>query len=218
MSDEKIVVNEQPSLSLVEKADNHEERLKKIEAQVAPKDGKRKREGKVSVPGNLLSWARKSPNRAVALIIGFNKVMLPKRAEARDGNWYIDGDKYNPHPYEEMSVFYYKKTPMIIAFSWRLPLVGGRAEEFRIRMEREGKSVEEIRQALAGEGSRLVGDEKDSLLAEALGIKTFGQQTIIRGIEHAEIDKEKKAGGFGWLIWVIVGIGIVYIAMKFFGK
>lgn len=208
-------------MSLVEKAENHEERLKKVEEQVTPKDAKKKREGKVSVPGNLLSWARKNPNRAVAEVVGFNKGILWKRAEVRDGNWYIDGDKYNPHPYEEVSVFYYKKSPIIIVFSWRLLTLGGRAEEFRTKIDGDGKTLETLKKEISQVqgGSRLVGDEKDALLAEALGIKTFGEQTIIRGIEHAEIDKDKKhTGSFGWIIWVIIGLAIVYFASKFFMK
>lgn len=215
MSEEKVLVGN--DMSLVEKADNHEERLKKIEGLVAPKDGKKKKEGKVRVPGNLMSWARKEPNRAVAICLGFNHQLLFKRAEARDGNWYIEGDKYNPHAYEEMAVFNHKRTPFIVAVSWRILLTGGRAEQLRAIIKHK-KEIGDSAGDVQLEGTHVFGDEKDAEIAEWAGIKTFGQQTIIRGIEHAEIDKEKKAGGFGWLIWVIVGIGIVYLAMKFFGK
>lgn len=164
--------------------------------------GKQKKEKgwKIRVPWKLQKKVLKADDKALVLYIGPNKGASWKTAVARDGLWKIEEDKDDKgYGYEEQAIFYLKikkkQVPLIVLFSYRLLPVGGKAEEYR---------------------AMIVGGKAEEDAAEKLGIKKFGQQTIIRAIEQAELDKDvKKKGGMGWLIWVGVGIALIYVLSKF---
>lgn len=182
--------------SLMEKISDIDDRLGKIED---PNKGKPKKEKefKIKIPPFVKKAAKKDTNKVAAIIIGANRTMKVTVGEQIGGNWYIDKNTDNPYMYEEAAVFYYKKTPCIIVLEWRLMPVGGMAEEYR---------------------TRVLGGEDDQVVAAELGIKRAGQQVIIRAIEKAELDNDKKKGaGMGWIFWIL-GAGVaIYLLMKMFG-
>jgi hypothetical protein len=183
--------------TLIQMLVEQDERLKKLES--GDTTGGKKWSFKMKIPGRIASKAKRNKMKAAALWIGPNRRIEWKLANEKDGLWWIDVEKQKvSFAYEESSVFTFNKTPIIILYSWRLLPVGGKAEEFQ---------------------TRIIGGEDDQVLAEHLGIKTFGQRTIIRGIEQAELEKEQKKGGSMTWIWIaLIAVGAIYLLSRFLGK
>ena len=185
-------------MSIMDRLENIEKILEEQKPKEKPIKG-----WKIKIPSFVKRGVKKGNNKAAALFIGANRRAEWRVAVAKDGLWEImDGEKKRTFGFEEAAVFDLKQgsksIPIIILFTWRLTPGGGMAEEYR---------------------SRLIGGEADEKIATSLGIKTFGQQTIIRGIEQAELDKDApKKGGFGWVLWILLGLGAVYLILKYLGK
>lgn len=192
------------------------------EQQAVIKDAEKKTKfWKMKIPGKIKRAVMKDNNRAAAFFIGPNRMAEWRVAFARDGLWYVEGEERDAkgekikdsYAYEEAAVFHLKQgknklIPVIILFSWRLTPAGGKAEEAATQLAEKGIW-----------NARLVGGQKDEIIAELAGLKKFGQQTIIRGIQQAEIEKNMpKKSNFGWLIWIGVGLAALYVIMKLLGK
>jgi RecG-like helicase len=99
--------------------------------------------------------------------------------------------------YEPEAVYIFNnKIGAIGVFEWRLTPIGGLTEEYR---------------------SRLVGDQVDQKLAEELGLNSYGQETIIRAIEQAELSKDEKKKGSFSIIWIILGLIAVGLVLQQLG-
>lgn len=206
-------------MNVPEKMEEHDKKIAELESYV---NEKKKQKGfKLKIPGKLWNKIKKSNDRAAALFIGPNRNAEWKLAVARDGLWWIETDekdgKHRPikdsYTYEEAAVFNLrqgrKMIPIIILFSWRLTPGGGKAEEIKSKWTDQNKLPWQ---------ERLIGGKDDEMLADVAGLKKYGQQTIIRGIEQAELDKDQpKKGNFGWLIWVLLGVVGLFLGAKFLG-
>lgn len=185
-------------MSIVDQVQSQEERLKAIEERL-PKPKEKKWGFRLpNMPGGIRRKAEKKPDMAAALIIGNNRRAYWEIATHKDGLWIVGKDKdKQQYGYEESAVFFLKKTPVIVLFEWRILPAGGKADQLT---------------------TRVLGGESDVEAAEVLGIKSFGQQTIVRAIEQAEIEKDTKKGGSGAILWILLGGGVgVYLLMKMFG-
>ena len=206
-------------MNVSEKIVEHEKRIVELQANIIDEKKKKEKGWKFKIPGKVKKEVLKSNDKAAAIFVGQNRLGDWKVAEAKDGLWWIENGKYDDgkprkdsYTYEEAAMFHLrikknKLVPFIILFSWRLTPGGGKAEEMK------SKWIDEYGDEWR---TRLIGGKDDEMIAELAGIKKFGQQTIIRGIEQAEIEKDmKKKGQFGWVIWAILGIGIVFLILKF---
>jgi hypothetical protein len=194
-------------MAFVDELREQNERLKEIESRLPKKEEKELKGWKFKIPMKVKRAALKEAGKAAAFYISANRTAEWKVAAYRDGNWVLQNGKdengkvrEEHYAYEEAAVFPLrqgsKQIPVIIILQWRLLGVGGKAEEYR---------------------SRIIGGETDEDAATALGIKSFGQQTIKRMIEQAELKKDEKKGmNLGWLIWVAVGGAALFIIYKMF--
>lgn len=185
-------------MSIVDQVQSQEERLKAIEERM-PKPKEKKWGFKIpKIPSGIRRKAEKKPDMAAALIIGNNRRGTWEVATQKDGLWVVGKDKEKrTYGYEECAVFFLKKTPIIVLFEWRLLPAGGKADQLT---------------------TRVLGGEADVEAAEVLGIKSFGEQTIVRAIEQAEVEKDQKKGGGGsWILWILLAGVAIYVLMKFFG-
>lgn len=181
-------------MNTIDTIKEQERRLKELEEALHIQKEKKEKKFKFRIPIKFQRATKKNTQTAAAICIGHNRRIQWKKAVERDGLWHIGEQKY---AYEESSVFFIKNTPVIIIFEWRMIPVGGIAEEYK---------------------SRIIGGQEDQDNAALIGIKNFGEQTIIRAIEQAELDKdEKKKGGMGWIIWILLGVGAIYLLSRFFG-
>lgn len=154
-------------------------------------------------PGNVKRKAKKEKKlgKHLALVLRSNREAEFVWIKGEGG---IDQyGKYDFCKYDASAMYHYKKYNFVVIPEWRLEPVGGIVEELEQKAIQEGK---------------LWGGETDIAMADLMGIGTAGQQTIIRAIEKAEVDKnDKKKGNWGWLIWVGVAIVAGYIIAKLMG-
>ena len=124
--------------------------------------------------------------------LGSNHLLSFKWGEIRGGVIKIGDYEYKAK--EEGAIYYFKRKPVILAFEWRLVLVGGRADVVR---------------------SRLLGGEFDEAWAKEQGLSADAQQTIIRAIMDAEIESEsgKKKKGKLPIAFIILLAGIAIFAI-----
>lgn len=154
------------------------------------------------LPSKFKMGAKKKikQGKTLVLMLGANK-----RAELDwgliDKGMIYFGDKC--YGYEPEAVYTYEnKFPFVAVFEWRLFPVGGAVEEYR---------------------SRNVGGVGDIQTAEGLKIYATGQQIVKRQIELAKIAKleDGKKGSpnmMMWILFAVVGIVVVYVLLKMFGK
>lgn len=96
--------------------------------------------------------------------------------------------------YEPQAVYNYNnKIGVVSAFEWRLTPIGGKTEDYR---------------------ARLTGDQIDHKIAEEMNLNSYGQETIIRAIEQAELSKDDKKKGSFAFIWIILGIIALGLILK----
>lgn len=120
----------------------------------------------------------------------------------------IEIDKYRIHLYDNNAVYNYKKNSVFVIFEWRLSPIGGGLEKVHNALIEEGSKIDDY-------AVRIVGTKEDEAIASILKDHTYGTQTVIRAIEKAELDKgEKKTGGFGAIIWIVVGGIAIYVILK----
>jgi hypothetical protein len=120
----------------------------------------------------------------------------------------IEIDKYRLHLYDNDAVYHWKKDPVLVIFEWRLSPVGSTIDEVHSRLIDKNIDPDEYR-------ARLIGTTKDEEIASVLKDHTYGVQTVVRAIEKAELDKnDKKKGGFGAVIWIVVGGVAIYVILK----
>jgi len=145
-----------------------------------------------------LPWKVKSKikgERVGAVWLGANHILDFKAATIQGGLLKVEG--HGEFEYDPVAIYRYKKWPMVVLFEWRLTPAGGRAEEYH---------------------NRVLGGEDDVKVAESLKITSYGQQTIIRAIEQAEVKKDEKKKFNMNIIWIIIGvIALGYLALKMFG-
>lgn len=157
-----------------------------------PKPPKKKRRFRFRIPFGFRKGLAK--NKVLVCFLRANKQVMIKEGCIDDGRLIIDDQQY---AYESSTVYQYRKFPFIVILEWRLLPVGGRAEEYAFRR---------------------VGGDEDAALAEELGINNFGQMTIIRGIEASKVEGlKKKTGGISMILWLLLGVGALYLIAKIFG-
>lgn len=180
-------------IPLTKKVSDVDERLTKLEAQ-NPSTTTKKPWLKIKIPGSVKRHAKKAKQtNAIAIWHGSNKSVDFREARIKDG-LIIVGDK--EFAYEPEAVYYHKKWPVVTVYEWRLLPFGGRVEEYR----------------------RLAGDKIDQDIAKRLNIESYAQQTIIRGIERGIVQDDKvKSKGPSIIIWLLIGVGAIYVISKFFG-
>jgi len=191
-------------MSLVDSIEEQEKRLSALEKVLDVKNGEKVKKVKIKIPGFLVRGVKKEDGVSVALWLGANHKAEFKKAVFRDGLIYVGDQSYG---YEEGGVYQLKNgrklMPFIVVFAWRLTMLGGSTDEAWARSR---------------DGNGLVNGEELLKVAEVLGVTNFGQLSMVRRLEQAEVDKlEKKKGNYTLLIWVVV-IGIVgYLLFKMFG-
>lgn len=183
--------------SVVDKLDTQEQRIKNLETALRVENEGKNKKWRIKIPNKILRKLKKTQNSS-CLWLGHNSNAEFRLIEFKDG---LLWQGKNSYAYERGAVYNLKqgrkRVPLVVVYEERLLPVGGKAEEYR---------------------SRLVGDEFDHELAEALQIKNIGQQTIIRAIEQAEIDKDKKKTGGLSIIWIILlVVGALYLISQIFG-
>lgn len=156
--------------------------------------GYRSRQRRVSFkpPAWLVRKSRKQ-GHIVVLFLEANKNAVFKDGVLRDGRLLVGDVDYG---FEPGAVYYYKKVPIMVVIEWRITPVGGDTEEFRFGFS---------------------GGESDESLAAGLKITNFAQQIIIRGIEASKLDDVKKKVKASWLLWLLLGVGAIYLLSKLFG-
>lgn len=193
--------------TVLEQLDSQEKKITELEQQLKKKNEK---PFNIRIPFRTVKDVKKAKenNKVAALWVGPNKRAQWRSATYRDGLWYLDDKKIKTtgekktFEYEEQAIFQIeqkkKEIPFVIFLDWRLVGVGGVAEEYEAHVI-NGKSTEEA--------------------ARITGIHSHGRNTIVRHIEQSELDKEQtKKGGMGWLIWIVLAIGVIWVLMRMFGK
>jgi len=195
--DKKGVVSK--SLSLLDKQRLADERLRRLEEHTNI-EGKKRKEKKlrIKVPAVFRSAAKKDPRVSVCLWLSHNKLAEFKKIVFKDGLLYVGENSYF---YDERAIYSlkqgFKRLPLVVVKEDRLIPVGGVVEEYKSRV-------------------LLGGEDEDHTLEKDL--HNHGQQTIIRGIEQAELDKDKKKGkGGSVILWIILGVAALYLVAKVFG-
>lgn len=180
-----------------------EEQKRKEELRNSKTTDKEKKKKVFRWPRNVKGKAKKEQAK------GKHLVLVLRNNRQAEFQW-VKGEggldqygKYDFCKFDASAMYQYKKHNFLVVPEWRLEPVGGDVEELELKCIQEGK---------------LWGGENDITQADKLKIGTSGQQTIIRAIEKAEVDRgEKKKGNWGWLIWVGVAIVAGYLILKLTG-
>ena len=185
--------------SIKEELDQAKERLAALEQVTNVQKKAKDKKLQIKIPIRLLRKAKAKPEKSVGVFMYHNREAEFKEVTYRDGLLYCGEQSFTYEPGCCYQLKYKRKRiPLYVIYEWSMIPEGGKTAEYR---------------------NRLVGTEFDKDLAEKLGVKSAGQQTIIRRIEQAEVDKEgkqKKPLG-GMIIWIIVIVIIIYLASKLFG-
>jgi hypothetical protein len=115
-----------------------------------------------------------------------------------DGLIIVDGKSFSN---EEATVYYVtkKKIPLLILYEWRFTPISGLTD-------------------IAKHGFSFTDEKTDHDIAEKYGLTNYGQQTIIRAIMQAQLPEDKKKwGGMSPLLWLFLGVGIIYVISQIFG-
>lgn len=174
-------------MNIKEKMARHEQRLKELE-----QTKEKKQRLKLKIPGTFLRKAKKD-NCFVAVILGADMKIKFANAQYREGLIYINDVSYG---YDAATVYQHKKVPVVVVYEWRLTPLGGATEEY---------------------ASKILSAEQDAEVADDLGLKNYGQQTIIRAIKQSEVGMDKKKfGGISPIIWLFIIVGVIYAIQSFF--
>jgi hypothetical protein len=185
--------------SLPDRIDNMEKNIESIAKILKTEDIKRvkKKEFKLFGMGmNFKVNKASKQGKVLCIFLHANKNMTLKVVNIVDGLVEIDIGlkKYQFKAFEPGAVYRYKKWPVIVAFEWRLLLAGGIAEEYM---------------------AEVIGGDDSVAAAKELDITSFGQETTIRAIEKAELEKDQpKKKGMGMWIWILVGGVALYFIAK----
>lgn len=154
------------------------------------------------LPFKFRSKRKYKQGKVLVVWFGSNHHMDFKWGEVNGGLVKVDDEIYKA--YERGAVYFHKKFPVIACFEWRLTPLGGSSEDvYRKDLFR----------------SEAVGGDFDKKVAEELGLSAHAQQTIIRSIIQAELDKDdvKKKPKKAVILFIIGGIVLVYLIAKGMG-
>lgn len=184
-------------MSLTKDVEEQETRLKKIEERLHLNKTKKEKKWTIKIP-SMIKRAALKQGHVAALVLRANKNAEPKKAYIRDGLIHLEGDTY---AYEAAAVYHLKQgtktIPLVVIPEWRLLPVGGKTEEYMMRVW-NGEEAQKV--------------------AKELKITNEGVKTMIRAIEQAEVGKdEKKKGGISPIVWLMIGVGIIYVLSQLFG-
>jgi len=180
-------------MTIKDEVDNLKQKTKSMESAFKSADTKKK----FNLP---FKFRKKKPfkqGKVLVVWLGYNHNVVFKWGVVRGGLIIVDGEQYRA--YESGAVYFYKnKFPVVLLFEWRLTPAGGTTEQRLVKP---------------------IGGDEDKRFADDNGLFSHAQQTIIRAIMQAEIDKDeqKKKGGKS-IIWIVIGIGIaLYFILKALG-
>lgn len=172
--------------------------LENIDDEKKTKKKKKSFEWKINIPLGVARKARKENVFAVAMLTADKEIRFTN-GYYNDGLLRVEDKQY---AYEPGTIFYYKKRkiPVVVLYEWRLTAVGG------------------LTDGAKNSGVDFTNEGEDNKFAEKLGLTNYGQQTIIRSIQQAQIpEQKKKLGGASAIMWLLVGVGVIYMATQFFG-
>ncbi len=188
-------------MSLVEQMEKMNERLENMEEVSIAKKKKKEKKLSIKIPNFLARRADKDPEVSLALVLGYNGRANFQECRYKDGLLYIADRQY---AYEESAMYsirHKKKTlPFVIVYEYRLTPVGGAAEKLK---------------------DRVLNGEEIEVIAKEMGIHSYGSQTIIRGIQHAEMDKDgmkKPKKTISMAIWILaIGVVLYFVTQMLTG-
>lgn len=178
-------------MSIKDKVEQVDKRLKSVEG----KDVLDKSKKPFKLPFKFRGKRNYKKGKVLVIHLGYNHYLNFKWGVLQGGLIKVGtGDEEEYYDYESGAVYFYKKFPVVVVFQWRLNPAGGMAEEYK---------------------NKNIGGDDDKGYADDKGLSSHAQQTIIRAIKQAEIDKDddKKKSKKG-LIWIIIAgvVGVYLIA------